>query len=782
MLRRTAIAVSLALPMAVLSPAATQSARAADTPAAQPPPAACAGMTTPVADDENHASIRLDGPEQDAEFAVDEHGKITLNGVLHKQAAMVDLAVGRTTTTDFTLGPPPDGVAAWASSWTTTLRPGQIGKNLVCVRADREPKRHARILRSVTVVDRIAPSDVTGLTVGGITDTSAKVTWHAATDNYGLAGYDISIDGGAPHRTDTATRSYSVTGLKPTTGHTVSVVAVDLAGNRSKTPATASFTTLAPPKPPDPDAELSFAPEEGGALATWHPKIADGLTYRAYLDGEQIDTFPVDQYCQNADGTPADPCTEKSTIGYPIEPLEEATPYTFRVQEVAADGTAGRSFTGGFTTKTVDPEVDPAATQVLASESSQCAVRGGDFYLTQGVRAKVTVPAGATQIFDGCYKAADAGCVHDYLPPSGEKVMKCSDDVTKLIYSVAPAGRGPVISTVGDTPTLAAAGAGLAEPITWCVETACAEVIAEAEAIVAAAAEATAVGAATAWVVAAIEGIGIGIVLGVLLAVLFPSELGIDGVTEYPIHHDTDFDTFEDWGLNHGEWYNSLKIYAEVIKTTKTVTARDGLPFAWDNAADSQLKHTIDQACRAQRGTTGSAGCDEDVVVYVPGGTNYKGRVMDRTGTHIVQAMGDGGYPDPIGRAAWYYPGRSQGGQAARGAGYRRNWYYTNPKFKPNDCDGHVVGGGQTCDEFPFFSTDQAVDLSGLTASVRLVPTTESLPQAQDISSFYGKCKVTDKTKFVVLPVKPWVAAKAPSFGFRINAGGASMCMSPTAP
>jgi len=53
-------------------------------------PGGCAGMSGPK---ENHASIRLrvDVPAADAQAAVDEHGKITIGGILHKQATMVDV-------------------------------------------------------------------------------------------------------------------------------------------------------------------------------------------------------------------------------------------------------------------------------------------------------------------------------------------------------------------------------------------------------------------------------------------------------------------------------------------------------------------------------------------------------------------------------------------------------------------------------------------------------------------------------------------------------------------
>src|SRR4051812_3096711 len=97
------------------------------------PPAANADVEPPpdnpcfaAPEDVNHASIRLDGPPNGTRFSVDDHGHITISGVLHKQASMVDLSVDSVTTTQFTFGPPPEDVSQWAASWTTSVRPPQL--------------------------------------------------------------------------------------------------------------------------------------------------------------------------------------------------------------------------------------------------------------------------------------------------------------------------------------------------------------------------------------------------------------------------------------------------------------------------------------------------------------------------------------------------------------------------------------------------------------------------------------------------------------------------------
>jgi hypothetical protein len=71
--------------------------------------------------------------------------------------------------------------------------------------------------------------------------------------------------------------------------------------------------------------------------------------------------------------------------------------------------------------------------------------------------------------------------------------------------------------------------------------------------------------------------IGIALVLAVLLTFVFTTELGIAGILEYPIDFRTDFDTFDNWGENQGEWYDSLKIYAETIKTTNQLAGQNNL-------------------------------------------------------------------------------------------------------------------------------------------------------------------------------------------------------------
>ncbi|RSM43992.1 alkaline phosphatase [Amycolatopsis balhimycina DSM 5908] len=86
--------------------------------------------------------------------------------------------------------------------------------------------------------DTQAPTTPTGFAAGTTTATSVALTWNAATDNVGVAGYDILRNGTAV--TTSTAPSYTDTGLAPDTAYTYAVRARDAAGNTS--PASTPIT------------------------------------------------------------------------------------------------------------------------------------------------------------------------------------------------------------------------------------------------------------------------------------------------------------------------------------------------------------------------------------------------------------------------------------------------------------------------------------------------------------------------------------------------------------
>lgn len=92
--------------------------------------------------------------------------------------------------------------------------------------------------------DSTAPSTPTNLASSNITTSSFDVSWTASTDNFGVTGYRVYIDGSEDGTTTSTT--YSFSGLSSSTAYTIEVEAYDAAGNNSNK-ATLDVTTATPP-------------------------------------------------------------------------------------------------------------------------------------------------------------------------------------------------------------------------------------------------------------------------------------------------------------------------------------------------------------------------------------------------------------------------------------------------------------------------------------------------------------------------------------------------------
>ncbi|GGR10246.1 cellulase family glycosylhydrolase [Streptomyces aurantiogriseus] len=109
----------------------------------------------------------------------------------------------------------------------------------------------AQTAKEATVYGGGSPGDTQAPTAPGtpsasaVTATSATLTWAAATDNVGVAGYDIvRVSGGTETKVAAATtNTVTLTGLTADTAYTFAVYARDAAGNRSPRSATVNVTT-----------------------------------------------------------------------------------------------------------------------------------------------------------------------------------------------------------------------------------------------------------------------------------------------------------------------------------------------------------------------------------------------------------------------------------------------------------------------------------------------------------------------------------------------------------
>ena len=99
-------------------------------------------------------------------------------------------------------------------------------------------------LNVTTAKDATAPTVPTTLTATSVTATSFTLGWKASTDNVGVSGYNIFLNGLQTNAALNTTTSFNVTGLAANTTYAATVTAVDAAGNQSAASTPLNVTTL----------------------------------------------------------------------------------------------------------------------------------------------------------------------------------------------------------------------------------------------------------------------------------------------------------------------------------------------------------------------------------------------------------------------------------------------------------------------------------------------------------------------------------------------------------
>ena len=175
--------------------------------------------------------------------------------------------------------------------------------------------------------DSTAPTAPSGAAVTNIGATSVTFSWNAATDNVGVTGYKI-FNGSNQIGATSGALTTNLSGLTSNTSYTLTVKAVDAAGNLSTASNAVTFTTLAVSGP---DTTAPTAPSSlhvmGSSTHTtvplmWNPSTDNvGVTgYQVYQGGTLLATVS---------GT---------TTEYQVTGLIANTAYTFTVKAIDAAG------------------------------------------------------------------------------------------------------------------------------------------------------------------------------------------------------------------------------------------------------------------------------------------------------------------------------------------------------------------------------------------------------------------------------------------------------------
>ncbi|HEX2570370.1 MAG TPA: lamin tail domain-containing protein [Polyangia bacterium] len=135
--------------------------------------------------------------------------------------------------------------------------------------------------------DTTPPSAPTNLVASAASTSQIDLTWTAATDNVGVASYNVyrSLDGSnfAPY-INVSDTGFADTGLAAATTYSYRVTALDNAGNESPASAVAAATTFAPP-PPRVIINEILANELGTNTAGEFVELVNAGTTPVTLDG-----------------------------------------------------------------------------------------------------------------------------------------------------------------------------------------------------------------------------------------------------------------------------------------------------------------------------------------------------------------------------------------------------------------------------------------------------------------------------------------------------------------
>jgi len=118
--------------------------------------------------------------------------------------------------------------------------------------------------------DTAAPTSPSALAASALTATSVTLSWNAATDNVGVAGYRIYNSGSLIG--STSSTSLPISGLIAGSSYAFTVAAFDASGNVSAPSAQLAVSTPAAPPAPAPQI-LWSAGMEAGNLSEWSEKV-----------------------------------------------------------------------------------------------------------------------------------------------------------------------------------------------------------------------------------------------------------------------------------------------------------------------------------------------------------------------------------------------------------------------------------------------------------------------------------------------------------------------------
>ena len=168
--------------------------------------------------------------------------------------------------------------------------------------------------------DVTLPTVPTGVAASNINATTFTLSWTASTDNVGISGYNVYLNGVKKNSDVIVGTTYNVTGVTRNVPYTVTVRAVDSSGNESTASTGINVTPV--------DVTPPTAPT--GLATTSKNFTAFGLTWTASTDNVEVAKYNI-----YVNGTKHG---ESATTTYNVTGVTQGNTYTVVVKAVDLDG------------------------------------------------------------------------------------------------------------------------------------------------------------------------------------------------------------------------------------------------------------------------------------------------------------------------------------------------------------------------------------------------------------------------------------------------------------
>ena len=207
--------------------------------------------------------------------------------------------------------------------------------------------------------DTQAPTAPTNVTLSNITLNSINISWSASTDNFGVTGYNIYVDGIL--EAQTTNTNITIVALNTNTDYNFTIIARDLINNMSAA-ATISGKTLEDTEAPSIPTNLSISNETDSSVkVSWTPSTDNNVVngYEVYVDNDLKETTTNSFYTVNGLNTTTTYTIE--IVAYDIDNNKSA-----KSNSINATTTAGTS--NGITELFISEYAEPSIANNKAIE------------------------------------------------------------------------------------------------------------------------------------------------------------------------------------------------------------------------------------------------------------------------------------------------------------------------------------------------------------------------------------------------------------------------------